>query len=105
MGCQVDVAVDGLQAVAMWRQACYDVVFMDCQMPELDGYEATAEIRREERGTGRHTPVIALTANAMMGDRERCLNAGMDGHLAKPVSLDRIEAALDEALAVMAGRG
>ncbi len=94
LGCLVDVASNGVQAVEMWRLTAYDIVFMDCQMPELDGYAATAEIRRSERGTGRHTPIVALTANAMIGDRERCLEAGMDGHLAKPVSLDRIEAAL-----------
>jgi signal transduction histidine kinase/DNA-binding response OmpR family regulator/HPt (histidine-containing phosphotransfer) domain-containing protein len=83
-GCHVDVAVNGDMAVAMCRNRRYDMVLMDCQMPELDGYEATARIRIEE-GEGRRVPVIALTANAMQGEREKCLAAGMDDFLSKPI--------------------
>jgi two-component system, sensor histidine kinase and response regulator len=83
-GCRVDVAVNGDMAVAMCRNRRYDLVLMDCQMPELDGYEATARIRIEE-DEGKRVPVIALTANAMQGEREKCLASGMDDFLSKPI--------------------
>jgi PAS domain S-box-containing protein len=92
LGCVVDVAGDGHEAVRAAGQRCYDLVLMDCQMPGMDGYDATREIRRQQ-GPGRHVPVVALTANALRGDRERCLLAGMDDYLAKPVdtrSLTRV---------------
>jgi len=92
LGCRVDVAANGREALAMWQAVPYDLVFMDCQMPEMDGYEATRVIRREE--SGRHTPVIALTANSMPGDREECLRAGMDAHLSKPIRPEELAAAL-----------
>jgi osomolarity two-component system sensor histidine kinase TcsA len=95
-GCDVDIAADGEQAVAMHGRSDYAVIFMDCQMPMLDGYEATAEIRRRE-GSGRHTPIVAMTANTMQGDRERCLAAGMDDYLAKPLE----PALVDEMLSRM----
>jgi CheY-like chemotaxis protein len=69
---------------------------MDCQMPEQDGFEATAIIRAAENATGRHVPIIAMTANAMTGDRERCLRVGMDGYLSKPVSPDQVANVLRE---------
>ena len=80
----VDIAGDGQQALRMTQENCYDVVLMDVQMPGMDGLKATAAIRAFER-RGRRMPVIAMTAHAMKGDRERCLAAGMDGYLAKPI--------------------
>lgn len=84
-GHSVKVAVNGREAVKAWSSEFYDVVLMDVQMPEMDGYLATAEIRRCEASSGRHIPIIAMTANAMKGDREKCLDAGMDGYVTKPI--------------------
>jgi len=81
----VKLAANGVQALEMIDAEKFDCVLMDVQMPMLDGLEATAEIRRKERGTGRHLPIIAMTAHAMTGDLERCLAAGMDGYLTKPI--------------------
>ena len=84
-GHTVTVAPDGRRAVEELEQREYDVVLMDVQMPELDGFQATALIRKREQALGRHTPIWAMTAHAMSGDRERCLAAGMDGYIAKPI--------------------
>jgi two-component system sensor histidine kinase/response regulator len=92
-GCRVDVAANGKEAVEMLELLPYDVIFMDCEMPEMDGYEATAEIRRRH-ADDRHVPIVAMTAKAIQGDRERCLKAGMDDYISKPVRLENLEAAL-----------
>lgn len=88
-GCVVTMAGDGMDAVQFMREAEFDVVFMDCQMPRLDGYAATGQIRQLE-GTTKHTPIIAMTAHAMRGDRERCLAAGMDDYVSKPIDPDTV---------------
>ena len=84
-GHNVKVVANGREALGALEQGAYDLVLMDVQMPEMDGFEATGELRKREEQTGCHIPVIALTAHAMKGDRERCLQAGMDGYLSKPI--------------------
>jgi CheY-like chemotaxis protein len=91
MGCRCDVVGNGLEALQALAQAPYDLVLMDCNMPEMDGFLATVEIRATEARTGaKRIPVIAVTANAMSGDREECLAAGMDDYLAKPIRLEAL---------------
>jgi len=85
-GLRADVVANGSQAVTATTKTAYDLILMDCQMPEMDGFEATAEIRRLE-GAERHTTICALTAHAMAGDRERCLEAGMDDYISKPLTI------------------
>jgi two-component system, sensor histidine kinase and response regulator len=85
---------DGLAALEALRCHHYDAVLMDCQMPDMDGYRATSDLRRFEHGTQRHTPVIAMTTHAMAGDRERCLNAGMDDYVTKPLRHAELDSAL-----------
>ncbi len=97
LGFEVDVADNGLEALAAIERERYDLVFMDCQMPMLDGYEATRRIR--ERLGGRPLPVIALTAHDLASDREKCLEAGMDDYMAKPLYEDNLHAVLDRWLA------
>lgn len=95
LGYRADVVANGLEAVDAVARIQYALVLMDCQMPELDGWEATAMIRKEEGARGSHRlPIIAITANAMPGDRERCRKAGMDDYLAKPVTLEEIRVVL-----------
>lgn len=89
LGCTIDVAQNGAEAVRMIQESAYDLVFMDCQMPEMDGYEATETIRAAE-SKDQHIPIIAMTANAMAGDRELCLEAGMDDYIAKPFAMEDI---------------
>jgi CheY-like chemotaxis protein len=78
----------------MWEELPYDLIFMDCHMPVTDGYQATMNIRQRESG-GRHVPIIALTANAMKGEREICLQAGMDDFVSKPVRIQDLAAVLE----------
>jgi PAS domain S-box-containing protein len=93
-GHQVTLAGNGKEAIAEVEKRDFDLVLMDLQMPEMDGFEATAALREREKETGGHLPVIALTAHALQGDRERCLEAGMDGYLAKPIRAQELDAAL-----------
>lgn len=97
LGCKVGLAADGAQAVALHMQQPFDLILMDCQMPELDGYGAAVCIRTAE--SGRRTPIIAVTAYGMRGERERCLAAGMDDFLPKPVRLQSLRATLQRWLA------
>jgi two-component system sensor histidine kinase/response regulator len=92
-GVHADLAIDGRRAVDAVMKSQYDLVLMDVQMPRMDGLEATAQIRFRE-GSSRHTPIVGLTANALPGDRERCLAAGMDDYLSKPVSVEQLRNAI-----------
>ncbi len=94
LGYAPDVANDGAKAVRSTSLVPYDIIFMDCQMPELDGFEATARIREMERST-RHTTIIAMTASALQGDKEKCLASGMDDYVSKPIRQSDIAAAID----------
>ncbi len=89
-GHTVAIAANGRAALDLWERQAFDLILMDVQMPEMDGLEVTAAIRRAEAGTGRHVPIIALTANAMAGDRERYLASGMDGYVPKPIREEEI---------------
>jgi CheY-like chemotaxis protein len=93
LGCRVDVVANGLEAVEAVKRVPYDLILMDCQMPDLDGYGAARQIRSDQ-GPHQHTPIVALTASALESDRQRCLDAGMDEYLAKPVSLAGLADAL-----------
>jgi CheY-like chemotaxis protein/HPt (histidine-containing phosphotransfer) domain-containing protein len=93
LGYLTDIAVDASNALDMMSKSPYDLVFMDCMMPVMDGYSATAAIRQRE-GSSRHTAIVAMTANALDEDREKCLAAGMDDYLSKPIDLARLQAVL-----------
>jgi two-component system sensor histidine kinase/response regulator len=94
LGYRADAVANGLEAIDSLERIHYAAVLMDCQMPEMDGFEASVEIRRRQAGS-LHTPIIAMTGNAMEGDRDRCLAAGMDGYISKPVRIDELQEALE----------
>ncbi|RJP32040.1 MAG: sensor histidine kinase [Candidatus Omnitrophota bacterium] len=97
-GHRVETVANGRDALDLLVKDQFDLVFMDIQMPIMDGYVATAAIREREKETGNHVPIIAMTANAMKGDEERCLNSGMDGYIAKPIKPDRLREAIKAVL-------
>ncbi|MEO8410728.1 MAG: response regulator, partial [Propionivibrio sp.] len=102
LGCQVEFACNGAQAVAAVRATEYDAILMDCQMPVMDGFEATRQIRNDERKQRRApVPIIALTANALAGDREMCIAAGMNDYLAKPINRAQLRIAIEPFLQVV----
>jgi CheY-like chemotaxis protein len=94
LGCDVDVAEDGEAAHLAAAGRRYDIVFMDCHMPVMDGWEATRRIRAGEQRAGTRTPVVALTADSLTGDRERCMAAGMDDFMTKPVNSSQLSATI-----------
>jgi len=89
-GFEVDVAANGEQGVALWQQGEFDAIFMDIQMPVLDGFAAARQIRAAEK-EGEHTPIIALTANVSLDDKKACMDAGMDAFLTKPLDIDELK--------------
>jgi two-component system sensor histidine kinase/response regulator len=97
-GHRVTVTANGREAVETLANQTFDLVLMDVQMPEMDGFEATAVIREREKHSGAHVPIIALTAHAMKGDKDRCLAAGMDGYLAKPIRSQELDDILETCL-------
>jgi PAS domain S-box-containing protein len=96
-GYSVVIAENGAAAVGLWEKDPFDLILMDVQMPEMDGFEATARIREKEKASGRHIPIVAMTAHALKGDKERCLEAGMDGYVAKPIQREELFAAIEKA--------
>jgi len=91
MECEVDIAEDGVEALNMYEKKEYDLILMDVQMPNLDGYDTTKEIRERELGTNRRIPIVALTASALSGDDQKCFDAGMDAYLSKPLDFGKLE--------------
>jgi two-component system, sensor histidine kinase and response regulator len=96
LGHKVQVVNNGREALGRSQAEEFDLILMDVQMPEMDGLEATTAIRAAESGTGKHVPIVAMTAHAMKGDREKCLSAGMDGYLSKPIRIDELKRAMSE---------
>jgi len=103
-GHTVIVVDNGRKVLEALQQQSFDLILMDVQMPEINGFEATAAVREKERETGGHLPIIALTANAMKGDRERCLEVGMDGYVAKPIRAQELFEAIENIIPISRGR-
>lgn len=99
-GCTVETASDGIEALNELSKQSFDIVLMDCQMPRMDGYEATRIIRLEEKTSKKHQWITAMTANAMVGDDFKCYEAGMDDYLAKPVTFADLKSALLRGISV-----
>ena len=104
IGCQVTIASTGREAVQRATSQPFDIIFMDVQMPEMGGFEATGLIRAHEQQGGRRVPIIAMTAHAMKGDRERCVEAGMDDYLSKPIDSKRLIAMVQDLTSGAASR-
>lgn len=105
-GHSVTSANNGKEAVQLWEQNAtrkFDIVLMDVQMPEMDGLQATAYIRKKEKQLGEHIPIVAMTAHAMKGDRERCLEGGMDGYISKPITPGGLAKVIEVVLTLSAG--
>ncbi|MBS1143760.1 MAG: signaling protein [Proteobacteria bacterium] len=96
LGCTSSIARNGVEAVSLWQSDNWDMILMDCSMPEMDGFEATALIRTQEANTGRRTPIVAMTANTLPADIEHCLATGMDDHLPKPMTIETLSACLEK---------
>jgi CheY-like chemotaxis protein len=96
LGYHAEVVANGVEAVEAYTQRQYSAILMDIQMPTMGGFEATARIRQHEKASGKHVPIIAVTAHTQPGDRERCLAAGMDAYLPKPVTLEALSHALGQ---------
>jgi CheY-like chemotaxis protein len=103
-GCHVTIAVNGCETLDLYAKQGFDAILMDVQMPVMDGLATTAAIRDHEEIAGGHVPIVAMTAHALKGDRERCLQAGMDGYLSKPVRAAELLASLRDAIG-MTGAG
>ena len=95
LGCEVDIAVNGSEAIERWESSAYDLLLMDCQMPGVDGYEAAAAIRQKEAGCAR-IPIVAVTAHAFSADEQRCYEAGMDGYIRKPIAAAELAAVVEK---------
>ena len=96
MGHSITIAGNGREAVEMARTGMFDLILMDIQMPEMDGYQATAAIRQHQQQSGKHVPIVAMTAHAMAGDREKILQSGMDDYISKPITRQSLALLLDK---------
>jgi len=96
LNCKIEIAINGEKALEKLEERDYNIIFMDCQMPTMDGYEATRRIRASEKGSDKHRTIVAMTANAMAGDRQKCLDSGMDDYIAKPIKQEDLIKALQK---------